>query len=103
MAAGDLPRPERTAADLGGRLCFGDESGQGLRPPRRIPAVRVTGASGKRVSHVCTGPASSTASSPRRTRPHTLSQPIDKARVRRAPKGRNRGDPGEMYVGVHTG
>jgi hypothetical protein len=36
VVAGDLPRPERMAADLGGRLCFGDESGQGLRPPRPL-------------------------------------------------------------------
>jgi len=50
--------PVRTAADLGARLVFEDESGQGLRPPKgrtwgrrgRAPVVRVTGASNRRVS-----------------------------------------------------
>ena len=58
LAAGDLARPKKTAADLGAWLCFEDESGQGLRPPKgrtwgrrgRTPVVRVTGASNKRVS-----------------------------------------------------
>jgi hypothetical protein len=46
------------AADLGAWLCFEDESGQGLRPPKgrtwgrrgRTPVVTVTGGSNKRVS-----------------------------------------------------
>jgi transposase len=45
-------------ADLGAWLCFEDESGQGLRPPKgrtwgrrgRTPVVTVTGGSNKRVS-----------------------------------------------------
>ena len=49
---------KRTAADLGAWLCFEDESGQGLRPPKgrtwgrrgTIPVVKVTGGSNKRVS-----------------------------------------------------
>ena len=49
---------KRTAADLGAWVCFEDESGQGLRPPRGrtwgrrgcTPVVRVTGGSNKRVS-----------------------------------------------------
>jgi hypothetical protein len=49
---------KRTAADLGAWVCFEDESGQGLRPPRgrtwgrrgRTPVVTVTGGSNKRVS-----------------------------------------------------
>ena len=53
-----MARHKRTAADLGAWLCFEDESGQGLRPPKgrtwgrrgRTPVVRVTGVSNKRVS-----------------------------------------------------
>jgi hypothetical protein len=49
---------KRTAAGLGAWLCFEDESGQGLGPPRGCtwgrrgctPVVRVTGGSNKRVS-----------------------------------------------------
>ena len=49
---------KRTAADLGAWLCFEDESGQGLRPPKgrtwgrrgHTPVVKVTGGSNKRVS-----------------------------------------------------
>jgi hypothetical protein len=58
VAAGGLAGDKRTAADLGAWLCFEDESGQGLRPPKgrtwgrrgHTPVVRVTGASNKRVS-----------------------------------------------------
>ena len=58
MAGGDLAGDKSTAADLGARLCFQDESGQGLRPPKgrtwgrrgRTPVVTVTGGSNKRVS-----------------------------------------------------
>jgi len=47
-----------TAADLGAWVCFEDESGQGLRPPKgrtwgrrgTTPVVKVTGGSNKRVS-----------------------------------------------------
>jgi hypothetical protein len=47
----------RTAADLGAWLCFEDESGQGLRPPKgrtwgrrgHIPVVTVTGTQQARV------------------------------------------------------
>ncbi len=53
-----MARGKRTAADLGAWLCFEDESGQGLRPPKGrtrgrrgcTPVVRVTGASNKHVS-----------------------------------------------------
>jgi hypothetical protein len=49
---------KRAAADLGAWLCFEDESGQGLRPPKgrtwgrrgRTPIVRVTGGHNRRVS-----------------------------------------------------
>ena len=34
VAGGDLARDKRAAADLGAWLCFEDESGQGLRPPK---------------------------------------------------------------------
>ncbi len=58
MAGGDLAHNKRTAADLGDWICFEDESGQGLRPPKgrtcgrrgQTPVVRVTGGSNKRVS-----------------------------------------------------
>jgi len=53
-----LAQDKRTAADLGAWLCFEDESGQGLRPPKgrtwgrrgRTPVVRVTAQGSKRVS-----------------------------------------------------
>jgi transposase len=49
---------KRAVADLGAWLCFEDESGQGLRPPKgrtwgkrgRTPVVTVTGGSNRRVS-----------------------------------------------------
>ena len=52
LAGGDLAGGKRTAADLGAWLCFEDESGQGLRPPKgrtwgrrgHTPVVKVTGA-----------------------------------------------------------
>src|ERR1022692_3605681 len=54
----DLARGKRTAADLGAWLCFEDESGQGLRPPKgrtwgrrgHAPVVKVTGGHDTRVS-----------------------------------------------------
>ncbi|MFE2992726.1 transposase [Streptomyces sp. NPDC059262] len=53
-----MARHKRTAADLGAWLCFEDEAGQGLRPPKgrtwgrrgHTPVVRVTAAGTKRVS-----------------------------------------------------
>jgi len=58
VAGGDLARHKRTAADLGAWLCFQDESGQGLRPPKgrtwgrrgHTPVVKVTGGHDTRVS-----------------------------------------------------
>jgi DDE superfamily endonuclease len=58
VAGGDLAGDKRTAADLGAWLCFEDESGQGLRPPKRrtwgrrgrTPVVTVTGGHNTRVS-----------------------------------------------------
>ena len=58
MAGGDLAGDKRTAADLGAWLCFEDESGQGLRPPKgrtwgrvgRTPVVTVTSGHNTRVS-----------------------------------------------------
>ena len=58
MAGGDLAGDKRTAADLGAWLCFEDESGQGLRPPKgrtwgrrgHTPVVTVTGGHDTRVS-----------------------------------------------------
>jgi transposase len=57
VEGGDLAGDKKTA-DLGAWICFEDESGQGLRPPKgrtwgrrgRTPVVRVTGGSNKRVS-----------------------------------------------------
>jgi len=58
VAGGDLARGKRTAADLGAWLCFEDESGQGLRPPKgrtwgrrgHMPVVKVTGGHDTRAS-----------------------------------------------------
>jgi putative transposase len=58
VEAGELAGHKRTAADLGAWLCFEDESGQGLRPPKgrtwgrrgHTPVVKVTGAHNARVS-----------------------------------------------------
>ena len=58
MAAGGLAGAKKTAAGLGAWLCFEDESGQGLSPPKgrtwgrrgRTPVVRVTALGGERVS-----------------------------------------------------
>jgi putative transposase len=58
VAGGHLAGHKRTAADLGAWLCFEDESGQGLRPPKGrtwgrrgcTPVVKVTGGHDTRVS-----------------------------------------------------
>ena len=58
MAGGDLARHKSAAADLGAWVCFEDEPGQGLRPPKgrtwgrrgRTPVVTVAGGSNTRVS-----------------------------------------------------
>src|SRR5215472_15653101 len=58
LEGGDLAGGKRTAADLGAWLCFEDESGQGLRPPKgrtwgrrgHTPVVTVTGGHDTRVS-----------------------------------------------------
>ena len=58
MAGGHLAGHYRTAADLGAWLCWVDESGQGLRPPKgrtwgrrgHTPVVKVTGGHDTRVS-----------------------------------------------------
>jgi len=58
VAGGHLAGHKSTAADLGAWLCFEDESGQGLRPPKgrtwgrrgHTPVVKVTGGHDTRVS-----------------------------------------------------
>jgi len=58
VAGGHLAGHKSTAADLGAWLCFEDESGQGLRPPKgrtwgrrgQTPVVTVTGGHETRVS-----------------------------------------------------
>jgi len=58
VAGGHLAGHKSAAADLGAWLCFGDESGQGLRPPKgrtwgrrgQTPVVTVTGGHDTRVS-----------------------------------------------------
>ena len=58
LAGGDLAGGKRTAADLGAWLCWENESGQGLRPPKgrtwgrrgRTPVVQVTGGHDTQVS-----------------------------------------------------
>ncbi|MFF2405423.1 IS630 family transposase [Streptomyces sp. NPDC058092] len=67
LAGGGLAGDKRTAAHLGAWLCFQDESGQGLRPPKgrtwgrrgHTPVVAVTSAGTKRISLaalICTRP-----------------------------------------------
>jgi hypothetical protein len=69
VAGGDLARDKRMAADLDAWLCFEDESGQGLRPPKvrtwgrggLTPVVKGTAQGSKRVSVaalVCVRPGS---------------------------------------------
>ena len=56
VAGGEVACGKRTAADLGAWICFEDESGQGLRPPKgrtwgrrgTTPVVTVSGGSNKR-------------------------------------------------------
>src|SRR5581483_850246 len=58
MARTDVAGDKRTASELKAWLCFEDEAGQGLRPPRgrtwgrrgATPVVKVTSAGTKRVS-----------------------------------------------------
>ena len=58
MAGGHLAGHKSAAADLGAWLCWEDESGQGLRPPKgrtwgrrgHTPVVKVTGGHDTRVS-----------------------------------------------------
>lgn len=58
MAAGDLAAYKRTAITRGAFICFEDEAGQGLRPPRgrtwgrrgHTPVVKVSNAGTKRVN-----------------------------------------------------
>ena len=74
MAAADLARDDRTAAERGAGLVVADEPGQGPRPPTgrtggrrgRTPVVRVTARNGPRLS-----PAAPVATQPGR-RPRLL-------------------------------
>jgi len=58
VAGGDLAGHKSAAADLGAWLCWEDESGQGLRPPKgrtwgrrgHTPVVTVTGGHDTRIS-----------------------------------------------------
>src|SRR5690348_10382999 len=58
MESRGVTRDKRVARDLGAYVCFEDEAGQGLRPPKgrtwaprgARPVVRVRGAGGGRVS-----------------------------------------------------
>src|SRR6185369_17999008 len=58
VAGGHLAGHKSAAADLGAWLCWEDESGQGLRPPKgrtwgrrgRTPVVKVTAQGTRRVS-----------------------------------------------------
>ena len=58
MAGGDLGEGTRLAAATGAYVCFEDEAGQNLRPPKartwgprgRTPVVRVSGKGSGRVS-----------------------------------------------------
>ena len=92
MEGAGVARYKSTARDLGAFICFEDEAGQGLRPPKgrtwapcgARPVVKVRGAGGGRVSIAgvaCYRPGD---------RPHLFY----KLRVHRRRKGEPKGSPG---------
>ncbi|MFE6962960.1 hypothetical protein [Streptomyces sp. NPDC057696] len=92
-----MARHDKTAADLGAWLCFEDEAGQGLRPPKghtwgrrgHTPVVRVTAAGTKRVS----------MAAPICTKPGHRPRLIYRIRLDRGPaKGRRKGFPETDYA-----
>ena len=100
MAGGDLGEGTRLAAATGAYVCFEDEAGQNLRPPRartwaprgHTPVVRVSGKGSGRVSVaglVC-------------LRPGARGHLYYRVRVHRGRKGERRSMSEEDYAGLIT-
>ena len=98
-----MARYKRTARDLGAYVCFEDEAGQGLRPPKgrtwarrgARPVVRVRGAGGGRVSIagvVCYRPGD---------RPHLFYQLRAYRRRKGEPKGFTWADYRDLIIAAH--
>ncbi|MGE5288443.1 MAG: transposase [Micromonosporaceae bacterium] len=100
MAHADLGEASRLAAATGAYLCFEDEAGQNLRPPKprtwaprgHTPVARVSGKGSGRVS--VTGLAC--------YRPGTCSRLFYRARVHRGRKGERRSMSEADYAGLVT-
>jgi transposase len=95
---------KRTARDLGAFVCFEDEAGQGLRPPKgrtwaprgARPVVRVRGAGGGRVSIAgvaCYRPGG---------RPHLFYQLRVYRRRKSDPKGFSWSDYRDLIIATHN-
>ena len=100
MAGGDLGEGTRLAAATGAYVCFEDEAGQNLRPPKartwaprgRTPVVRVSGKGSGRVSVaglVC-------------LRPGARARLFYRTRVHRGRKGERRSMSEADYAGLIT-
>ena len=100
MAGGDLGEGARLAATTGAWICFEDEAGQNLRPPKartwaprgRTPVVRVSGKGSGRVSVaglVC-------------LRPGARARLFYRTRVHRGRKGERRSMSEADYAGLIT-
>jgi hypothetical protein len=98
-----VARYKRAARDLGAFICFEDEAGQGLRPPKgrtwaprgARPVVRVRGAGGGRVSIagvVCYRPGD---------RPHLYYQLRVHRRRKGEPKGFTWADYRDLIIAAH--
>ena len=98
-----MARYKRAARDLGAFICFEDEAGQGLRPPKgrtwaprgARPVVRVRGAGGGRVSIagvVCYRPGD---------RPHLYYQLRVHRRRKGEPKGFTWADYRDLIIAAH--
>jgi hypothetical protein len=98
-----VARYKSTARDLGAYVCFEDEAGQGLRPPKgrtwarrgARPVVRVRGAGGGRVSIagvVCYRPGD---------RPHLFYQLRAYRRRKGEPKGFTWADYRDLIIAAH--
>jgi hypothetical protein len=98
-----VARYKSTARDLGAFICFEDEAGQGLRPPKgrtwaprgARPVVRVRGAGGGRVSIagvVCYRPGD---------RPHLFYHLLAYRRRKGEPKGFGWADYRDLIIATH--
>ena len=103
MEGRGVARYKSTARDLGAYVCFEDEAGQGLRPPKgrtwarrgARPVVRVRGAGGGRVSIAgvaCYRPGD---------RPHLFYQLLLYRRRKGEPKGFTWADYRDLIIATH--